>query len=184
MVASGQVVGTDDDDLADKYLLANQRLEAAGQHWYEVSNWATEPGQRCRHNLGYWHSEDWWGVGPGAHSHLAGERWWNVKHPTAYAQRVMAGASPRAEGERLSAADQHLEAVMLQVRLAEGLPLSVLLPAGAHEASALAAEGLLRLDLPSPGRAQLTERGRLLADLVVRRILAAEESGASSATAR
>ncbi|MFX6036230.1 hypothetical protein ABTE74_22855, partial [Acinetobacter baumannii] len=72
----------------------------AGYDWYEVSNWATDTTHRSRHNLAYWRGTDWWGFGPGAHSHVAGLRWWNVKHPAAYAQRLAAGESPAAARER------------------------------------------------------------------------------------
>ena len=84
----------DDDVLADRYLLADAALTAAGLHWYEVSNWAASEAARCRHNLAYWTGGDWWGIGPGAHSHVGGVRWWNVKHPAAYAAALAAGRSP------------------------------------------------------------------------------------------
>ena len=94
----------DEDDLADKYLLTDERLAAAGYEWYEVSNWARDEAARCRHNLGYWRGADWWGAGPGAHSHVGGVRWWNVKHPAAYADRLgrrrQPGARPRGAGRR------------------------------------------------------------------------------------
>ena len=93
-VRAGVVPAPDDDDLADKYVLADDAFSAAGLEWYEVSNWARDPAARCRHNELYWTSASWWGVGPGAHSHVAGERWWNVKHPSAYAARITAGESP------------------------------------------------------------------------------------------
>ena len=175
-VRSGEVPGTDEDDLADKYELADALLGAAGFSWYEVSNWATTDEARCRHNLGYWVGGDWWGVGPGAHSHVAGRRWWNVKHPSAYAQRLASGQSPLAGAEVLDPDQRHVEAVLLGVRLAEGLPLALLAPPARGEVEALAAEGLLEVGVPAPGRARLTLRGRLLADLVVRRLLTAEES--------
>ncbi len=93
-VRRGEVTMPDDDDEADKYELADELLTAAGLSWYEVSNWATSAGTRCRHNVGYWSGGDWWGVGPGAHSHVGGVRWWNVKHPSAYAGRLAAAPEP------------------------------------------------------------------------------------------
>ncbi|NUP59359.1 MAG: coproporphyrinogen III oxidase, partial [Pseudarthrobacter sp.] len=92
----GEVPGIDDDDHAEKYELADQLITAAGLGWYEVSNWARTPEQACRHNLAYWRGDDWWGIGPGAHSHVGGVRWWNVKHPSAYANRLSQGLSPAA----------------------------------------------------------------------------------------
>ena len=91
----------DEDDLADKYDLADDRLTAAGLGWYEVSNWARDDAARCRHNELYWANANWWGVGPGAHSHVGGLRWWNVKHPAAYADRLARGESPHADAELL-----------------------------------------------------------------------------------
>jgi len=183
-VAVGELPAPDDDDLADKYLQADERLAAAGLHWYEVSNWARDEQQRCRHNLGYWRSDDWWGIGPGAHSHLSGHRWWNVKHPSAYAGRLAVGESPAAGEEEVEAADRHVEHVMLRTRLAEGLPLALLDGGQRVELERLCSDGLLGVDRPTTGRAQLTVRGRLLADLVVRRLIAAggPEPAAGAAT--
>jgi putative oxygen-independent coproporphyrinogen III oxidase len=158
-VARGLLPAPDDDVLADRYLMAEDALSGLG--WYEVSNW----GEPCRHNLGYWRGGDWWGVGPGAHSHVGGVRWWNVKHPTAYAQRIAAGESPGAGRELLTAEDQRVERVLLELRLRDGLPLDLLRPEGLAAAGRHAAGGLLEVH---DGRAVLTLRGRLLADAVVR----------------
>ncbi len=158
-VARGLLPAPDDDVLADRYLMAEDALSGLG--WYEVSNW----GEPCRHNLAYWRGGDWWGIGPGAHSHVGGVRWWNVKHPTAYAQRLRAGQSPGAGREVLADEDRRVERVLLEVRVRDGLPLDLLRPAGLAAAHRHAGDGLLEL---SDGRAVLTLRGRLLADLVVR----------------
>jgi putative oxygen-independent coproporphyrinogen III oxidase len=168
-VARGELPMPDDDVAAARYELIDDRLSAAGLSWYEVSNWAAAPEAACRHNLGYWLDGDWWGLGPGAHSHLAGTRWWNVKHPARYAAALAAGESPEADREVLTAADRHLERVMLRLRLASGLPLD-LLDSGERAAAARCAEdGLLTL---ADAHAVLTARGRLLADGVVRALLA------------
>jgi oxygen-independent coproporphyrinogen-3 oxidase len=169
-VARGELPRPDDDALADRYLIADEVLAAAGFAWYEVSNWS-KPGGECRHNLAYWRSFDWWGVGPGAHSHVGGVRWWNVKHPTAYAARVSAGASPGHAREILDAATQRVERVMLQLRLAEGLDLVELDSMAPGAALAEVAAGLLDPVAFEQGRAVLTREGRLLADGVVRRLL-------------
>jgi coproporphyrinogen III oxidase-like Fe-S oxidoreductase len=169
-VARGELPRPDDDVLADRYLIADSSLAAAGLGWYEVSNWAN-PGGECRHNLAYWRSSDWWGVGPGAHSHVGGVRWWNVKHPTAYAARVSTGASPGHAREVLDASTQRVERVLLQVRLAEGLELVELDDAGRAAALAEVAAGLLDPLEFERGFGVLTREGRLLADGVVRRLL-------------
>jgi len=171
-VRRGQVAAPQDDDEADKYELADQVLGAAGYGWYEVSNWARTEADRCRHNEGYWSDGHWWGVGPGAHSHVGGVRWWNVKHPNAFASRINTGLSPAAARELLTGEQRYDERVLLGIRLVGGLPIEDLRPAGISAVAGLIAEGLV--DGPSalrPRRVVLTLRGRLLADTVVRRLL-------------
>jgi len=170
-VRRGELPAPDDDDLADKYLLADELLTAAGLRWYEVSNWASDSGARCRHNLLYWTGGDWWGVGPGAHSHVGGTRWWNVKHPAAWASHLAAGRSPAHAREVLDDDTRRVERVLLELRLDGGLDSGVLDPAGRAAASGAAAGGLLEPAALAAGRAVLTRRGRLLADAVVRDLL-------------
>jgi putative oxygen-independent coproporphyrinogen III oxidase len=168
-VARGELPGPDDDVLAERYEQIDTALSAAGLGWYEVSNWATSAESRCRHNLGYWAGGNWWGVGPGAHSHVGGVRWWNVKHPARYAAALQAGCSPAAGREVLSPAEQHTERVMLGLRLADGLLLDVLDTSGRAAADRAVTDGLATV---TPGdRLVLTRRGRLLADTVVRDLL-------------
>ncbi len=169
-ITRGEIAGADDDDQAAKYELADELLSAAGYDWYEVSNWANAPGHRSRHNLAYWKGHHWWGFGPGAHSHVGGTRWWNVKHPRAYAERLAAGHSPALAREVLDASTRQLERVLLEVRLREGLATSVLSPAARIDCAALAREELIDSDALAAGHVVLTLRGRLLADLVVRRL--------------
>ena len=171
-VRRGQVPAPQDDDEATKYEMADQVLGAAGFGWYEVSNWARTGADRCVHNEGYWTDGDWWGVGPGAHSHVGGVRWWNVKHPNAFATRLGAGLSPAAGRELLTDDQRYDERVLLGVRLVDGLPIEVLRPEGNSAVAGLIGDGLV--DGPSamqPRRVVLTLRGRLLADTVVRRLL-------------
>ena len=170
-VARGELPAPDDDVAAARYEIVDDRLSAAGLAWYEVSNWAATAGARCRHNLGYWQDGDWWGLGPGAHSHLGGARWWNVKHPARYAALLAGGGSPEADREELTAADRHTERVMLRLRLAEGLALDLLDDAGLAAAGRAAADELLDPAALAAGRAVLTRRGRLLADGVVQSLL-------------
>jgi len=167
-VRRGEVAMTDDDDLADKYLMADEFLTAAGFGWYEVSNWARSREQWCRHNLLYWQGGDWWGVGPGAHSHVGGVRWWNLKHPSAYAERLAAGASPAAAREVLDDETRRVERILLETRLLDGLDVGVLSEAGRDWLPDLAKEGLIADDR---ARVVLTTRGRLLADAVVRHLV-------------
>jgi putative oxygen-independent coproporphyrinogen III oxidase len=171
-VARGELPAPDDDVAAARYELIDDRLSAAGLGWYEVSNWAASPGAECRHNLGYWLDGDWWGVGPGAHSHLGGARWWNVKHPARYAALVATGEAPEAGREELTADERATERVMLRLRLASGLPLDLLDGPGRAAAARAAADGLLDPAALDGGRAVLTRRGRLLADGVVHALLA------------
>jgi putative oxygen-independent coproporphyrinogen III oxidase len=167
----GELPYPEDDVAADRYLAADARLAEAGLSWYEVSNWARTPDAACRHNLLYWTGGDWWGLGPGAHSHVGGVRWWNVKHPAAYARRLADGVSPGHGRELLTGADRYVEDVMLRVRLAEGLPLATLDGHGRAAAGEALAGGLLDPDGYARGRVVLTLRGRLLADAVVRDLL-------------
>jgi putative oxygen-independent coproporphyrinogen III oxidase len=167
-IRRGEIAMTDDDDLADKYLLADEAFAGAGLGWYEVSNWASGPDQECRHNVLYWTGADWWGVGPGAHSHVGGVRWWNVKHPTAYAARLADGASPAYARELLDEETRRVERVLLEVRLASGLPLDALEDAGRAAVGEIVARGLATV---TDERLVLTTPGRLLADGVVRDLL-------------
>jgi oxygen-independent coproporphyrinogen-3 oxidase len=167
-IRRGEIPMTDDDVHADRYLIAEERLRAAGMEWYEVSNWATSPSARCRHNELYWTGADWWGAGPGAHSHVGGVRWWNRKHPAAYAQALEAGETPAQGRERLEDEDRRVERILLELRLSDGCPLNLLREAGRTAAEKALADGLLEAGPFAEGRAVLTLRGRLLADAVVR----------------
>jgi oxygen-independent coproporphyrinogen-3 oxidase len=171
-IGRGELPMPDDDDLADKYLVADDLLTAAGFGWYEVSNWAASDGARCRHNVLYWTSGDWWGIGPGAHSHVGGVRWWNVKHPAAWGRRLAADESPAHARETLDPTTRRVERVLLETRLVEGLDMAVLTDAGRAATDALAANGLLERERLGAGRLVLTRRGRLLADAVVRDLVA------------
>jgi oxygen-independent coproporphyrinogen-3 oxidase len=170
-VRTGAVVPATDDVLADRYLLADEMLTGAGMHWYEVSNWAGSPGARCRHNLAYWTGGDWWGIGPGAHSHVGGVRWWNVKHPAAYAAALAAGRSPAQAREVLDGEARHAERILLELRLVEGLDLGVLSERGRRQVLVEAGDGLLDPEAVAGGRAVLTREGRLLADGIALRLL-------------
>ncbi|MEO7588327.1 MAG: radical SAM family heme chaperone HemW [Arachnia sp.] len=167
-VKRGQIPMPDDDELADKYLMAEQFLTGYKFANYEVSNWASTPSGQCRHNLNYWRGANWWGIGPGAHSHVGGLRFWNRKHPRPYVAELDAGRSPAQAGELLSVEDRRVEKVMLELRLAEGLDLAVLTDTERGRVPAVVEEGLGRVNAD---RLVLTLRGRLLADGVVRDLL-------------
>jgi oxygen-independent coproporphyrinogen-3 oxidase len=175
-IGRGELPAPDDDVLADRYEQLDAALATYGLHWYEVSNWATDPDAWCRHNLGYWLGGDWWGAGPGAHSHVGGVRWWNVKHPARYADVLARGQSPAAAREILSTEDRQVERIMLELRLSDGLAMDFLNEKGQAEARLAAEEGLLDPDALAGvngrfGRCVLTQRGRLLADAVIRRLV-------------
>lgn len=170
-IRRGEVAMPDDDLQADMYERAEQKLRDAGFEWYEVSNWARRPEFRSDHNLGYWVGHDWWGVGPGAHSHLGGVRWWNVKHPAAYADRMAAGHSPAAGRETLDAETRRVESVLLRTRVREGFPIGELAASGRTAVAGLIADELVDARAALAGRIELTLRGRLLADAVVRRLV-------------
>lgn len=171
-VRRGELAAPDDDVAAARYAIVDSMLTDAGLQWYEVSNWS-RPGGECRHNLGYWHDDDWWGVGPGAHSHVGDARWWNVKHPRTYAERLASGESPEEGRETLTAEQRRVERIMLGLRLAEGLPVDALSASALDRVALLVNDGLVEPDpragdAPAAPRLVLTARGRLLADAVIR----------------
>jgi len=175
-IRRGEVAEPDDDLHAEMYELADSMLREAGYEWYEISNWSRARATRSRHNLSYWSGADWWGAGPGAHSHVGGTRWWNVKHPRAYAQRIAAGESPAHGREVLDAETQRVERVLLETRIVDGLDLTVLTDPERQAIAPLIAEGLIdgRAALGAGGSAPRivpTLRGRLLADTVVHQLL-------------
>ena len=167
-IGRGELPAPDDDVAADRYLMAEETLSRNGFDWYEVSNWARSPAAMSRHNLLYWTDADWWGIGPGAHSHVRGVRWWNVKHPSAYAAGLQSGSSPAHARELLDDETRRVEQVMLRTRLRTGLPLDVLDSAGRAAVTQLQTDGLVDIDKE---HLVLTLRGRLLADAVVRALL-------------
>ena len=166
----GTLAPPDPDLQAQMYERVDDEASAAGLTWYEISSWA-RPGEECRHNLGYWRGDDWWGVGPGAHSHVGGVRWWNAKHPRAWTQALADGRSPAAAREVLRPDQVEAERIMLGVRLSDGLPLAALGPQARRAVAGLVADGLV--DGPAAVCRDapvvlLTRTGRLLADAVVR----------------
>lgn len=182
-IRRGQYAMPDSDLMADMYLLAEQKLTAAGYSWYEVSNYSRSPATASDHNMAYWRNQDWWGIGPGAHSHVNGTRWWNVKHPVPYAHRVREGVSPAAAREVLDGPTRAFETIMLMIRVREGLDMGELLAVHAPKKLGqtlrwLTSQGLIEPDALTPGgepaangRVRLTLKGRLLGDAVTRELL-------------
>ena len=167
-IKRGELTMPNDDLMADMYLLVDQMCNDAGLNWYELSNWA-KPGKECLHNIAYWKSANWWGLGPGAHSHVDAKRFWNVKHPTAYKQKLFAGESPIADSEDLTAEQLRDESIMLAIRMRTGLALSLLTESAKENLEAYKSSGHLEI----VGDAiQLTAQGRLIADRLVREALA------------
>jgi oxygen-independent coproporphyrinogen-3 oxidase len=173
-VKVGEVEMPDDDIHAEMYEAADELLTKAGFTNYEVSNWSKSVETRSKHNLAYWKSMDWWGYGPGAHSHMGGVRWWNVKNPAAYTDRITASQSPALERELIDQENQDIERVMLETRLAEGIDLAWLKSKGfgsQEVISNLIAEQLIDGPAVFSGTIRLTTKGRLLADFVVRNLI-------------
>ena len=170
-VRRGELPMPDDDDLADRYERIDAALSQVGFSWYEVSNWA-KPGGQCRHNMLYWRDGNWWGAGPGAHSHLDGTRFYNVKHPARYAATISGGELPIKDLEGLTAEDRHTEKIMLGLRLAEGIDANLLGEDELDKARRQAEAGMVEFVSVDGGqRIQLTNRGRLLADAIIVDIL-------------
>jgi len=167
-VEAGELAAPDEDELADKYIQADRLLSTVGLNWYEVSNWA-RPGRECRHNLVYWRSGDWWGLGAGAHSHIDGTRWWNVKRPATYVGRLAQSGSPMQGQEILTKTERHEETVMLKLRLAEGISAAELGDEEWERAEPYIRSGHL---VASGGRLICTLTGRLIADAIIRDLLA------------
>jgi oxygen-independent coproporphyrinogen-3 oxidase len=169
-IKRGEVAQVDDDLTAEKYLVADKAFTAAGFEWYELSNWA-KSGSLSKHNLAYWSGDNWWGAGPGAHSHLNGKRFWNVKHPNLYKERVLANQSPVADSEVLEELQIESERLMLSLRLPSGLDKQSLNELQLAELSSYVESGHLDQANWNQGRATLTLDGRLIADRILRQIL-------------
>jgi oxygen-independent coproporphyrinogen-3 oxidase len=174
-IKSGQLEEPDEDLQADKYELADQLFSEAGFDWYEVSNWSRGEQNASAHNISYWASQDWWGYGPGAHSHFGGVRWWNVKHPTAYANKLAEQYSPAAGRETLSDRTRLEERILLEIRIREGLQVDLAKQVNAEASKLIAgfiADELVDAKAAIGGVLKLTLKGRLLADSLVRQLLA------------
>jgi oxygen-independent coproporphyrinogen-3 oxidase len=174
-IKSGQLEEPDEDLQADKYELADKLLGDAGFEWYEISNWSRGQQNASAHNISYWASQDWWGYGPGAHSHFGGVRWWNVKHPTAYASKLSLGNSPAAGRETLSDRTRLEERVLLEIRIRDGLKIELAKQVSADASKLIAgfiADELVDAKAAIGGVLKLTLKGRLLADSLVRQLLA------------
>jgi len=169
-VKRGEVVMPDDDETADKYLLADEKFKAAGLDWYELSNWS-KPGSESKHNLAYWNGANWWGAGPGAHSHIDGKRWWNVKHPNAYKEKISSGQSPMDDQEELTLEEKSSERIMLEIRLARGIDSKTLTAEQISTLEGFKNQGHLLDGSWASGRIVLSTSGRLIADRIVREIL-------------
>ena len=159
-----------DDLMADMYLLVDELAQARGLSWYELSNWS-KPGHESRHNKAYWLNANWWGVGPGAHSHLDGIRWWNVKHPDAYKLALFSGKSPEHDREVLTSSQRSDESIMLAIRMREGIALKDLTQSQQDRAVGYSLSGHLDPSRWDEGILQLTPTGRLIADRIVRELV-------------
>ena len=169
-IKRGEVPEVDDDLVADKYLIADKAFKEAGFEWYELSNWS-KPGSESKHNMAYWNGDNWWGAGPGAHSHLNGKRFWNVKHPNLYKERIQNKQSAVADSEVLKKDQIESERLMLLLRLPSGIEKQTLNQIQLSELSEFVESGHLDRANWNQGRASLTLNGRLIADRILRKIL-------------
>ena len=169
-VNSGEITMPDDDETAEKYRMADDSFSKAGFTWYELSNWA-RPGGECRHNIAYWQNSEWWGLGPGAHSHIENSRWWNVKHPNTYRAKITANETPIQEREELSLDNQRTENLMLAIRMKAGIALKNLSEEQCVAAEKYVESEHLELEKWERGALVLTQSGRLIADRIVRELL-------------
>ena len=165
-IKRGEIVMPDDDETADKYILADNKFRAAGLDWYELSNWS-KPGSECKHNLFYWYGENWWGAGPGAHSHINGRRWWNVKHPGTYKEKILGSGDPTADSEILNEVEKEEERLLLNIRLPQGIERSSLSVEQHVVLEDFLKDGHLSRERWDQGFVSLTQSGRLLADRIV-----------------
>ena len=169
-IKRGEIENVDDDLMAEKYLIADQAFTAAGFTWYELSNWSKSGGQ-SEHNIAYWMNKNWWGVGPGAHSHLNGMRWWNVKHPNLYKSKISGNESPKLDQELLEPMQIESERLMLSIRLPSGISKDSLSSEQVKTLEPYLDSGALDLDKWGAGSVSLSLTGRLIADRIVREIL-------------
>ena len=169
-IKRGELSMPDDDLMADMYLLVDRLAQESGLSWYELSNWS-KPGHESQHNIAYWKNSNWWGLGPGAHSHKDGVRWWNIKHPTAYKAALFAGTTVIAESEVLTPAQLADEAIMLPIRMREGIALANLSPEQISRVSPYSQSGHVDPLKWESGILQLTPEGRLIADRIVRELV-------------
>ena len=160
-IRKGEVPATDEDLNAAKYELATEMMASAGLRWYEVSNW----GKPSRHNSAYWVSQDWWGYGPGAHSHLAGNRFWNQKHPASYQSALNEGLAV-AGREELTPTQRLEEELMLGLRTISGVPRTLVRDLNIEPSRIAKAIAQGYLDLVDD-RLVVSIKGRLVVDRLV-----------------
>jgi oxygen-independent coproporphyrinogen-3 oxidase len=166
-IKRGEYTMPDDDLMADMYLLIDQQCLQKGLKWYELSNWS-RPGHQCRHNIAYWKSNNWWGLGPGAHSHIDSKRFWNVKHPNAYKEKVFAGDSPIKDFEELTDDQRKSEYIMLALRMPEGVKKAALTVAQYERTMEYIKSGHV---IEKHDSLALTPKGRLIADRLTHEML-------------
>lgn len=159
-IRRGQLANIDEDLQADMHQLAAETLDQHGYRWYEISNWTRS--SESQHNLAYWKSNDWWGYGPGAHSHISGVRWWNHRHPLSYVQQL-SGGKPAAGFERLTTRDRLEERLLLGLRTRYGAELEVFAQLGIGDTllAQLADEGKVFI---SEDRVTVSPASRMITD--------------------
>jgi putative oxygen-independent coproporphyrinogen III oxidase len=160
-ISRGATSAPDDERYAAEYLVAHERLSAAGYHFYEISN-ACRDGFRSRHNSAYWSGRDYVGLGPAAHSFDGRSRRWNLAQWEAYRVAIEAGGTAIESQEVLTAEQRELERVYLALRTDAGLPLTGPPPG---RLSAWAGQGWVEVE---GDRVRCTPEGWLRLDALVR----------------
>lgn len=170
LVATGRVPEVDPDVQAARHAIASDLLGAAGYERYEVSNWA-KPGRASAHNVLYWCAGDYLGYGAGAHGHVGGRRYWNIRLPRDFIATARSGSATTGGEEHLDDDARAGEALMLGLRLVSGVDLDAYEDRYGREALERRRGPLRDLQLSGlvetiEGRIRMTERGTLLGNEV------------------
>lgn len=174
-VGEGREQLADEDRYADEFLLAHDRLGAAGFRHYEVSNFG-RPGLHSRHNFVYWTGAPYAALGPGAHGFHPPHRRWNVRSWDEYRETLAAGRLPTGGEERVDEEEAALERVWLALRTDLGLPVQEMADAQRRLADSWVGRGWASV---ADGALRLTAEGWLLLDRLAVELASAAPQGSA-----